>query len=52
MPFGLCGTVAGGTGDSFVATSPTGTGPPENICGTLTGQHSKLAAKGICDTCF
>jgi hypothetical protein len=34
---GLCST----TGDTAVATSPTGASPPSNICGTLTGQHSK-----------
>ena len=27
--------------DTAVATSPTGASPPANICGTLTGQHSK-----------
>lgn len=33
---GLCDT-----GDTAVASSPTGVSPPSNICGTLTGQHSK-----------
>ena len=29
------------TNDQLVATSPTGASPPSNVCGTLTGQHSK-----------
>ena len=35
-PAGVCAS------DTLVATGPTGTpAPPTNICGTLTGQHSK-----------
>ena len=34
---GICST----EGDTLVATSPTGVSPPSNVCGTLTGQHSK-----------
>ncbi len=44
-PEGMCGDTLTGTGDSVVVRSPTGFAagaafPPDNICGTLTGQHS------------